>query len=172
MNYHLPISSERIDYQQLGTADYDAWVEFFVDNPMLPYVGISQPGDPVEEAKKWVNRQLNRYIDNGWGYLKMVEKTTGEVVGHTGLLLREIDGQEQLEIGYSIKPRFWRMGYASEASQRMKAYMVEHKVMDKAISIIHFDNIGSQRVAERNGMTRGREWEYMGMPVYIYEADL
>ena len=64
------------------------------------------------------------------------------------------------------------MGYASEAAQRMKAYMIEHQVKNKAISIIHFDNIGSQKVAERNGMTRGREWEYMGMPVYIYETEL
>ena len=72
MNYQLPISSERIRYEQLSPADCDSWVEFFTDNPMLLYVGIKEPGPPVVEAKKWVDRQLKRYIDNGWGYLKLV----------------------------------------------------------------------------------------------------
>jgi len=139
---------------------------------MLLYVGISKPGTPEVEAKKWVERQTNRYKENGWGYLKMVHKDSGEIVGHTGLLLRVIDGEETLEIGYSIKPQYWRQGYGSEAALAMKAYMVENKVRDKAISIIHFDNIGSQKVAEKNGMSRGREWQYMDMPVYIYETEL
>ena len=172
MNYIFPISSERIDYLPLSKADTQDWVAFFENNPMLPYVGISKPGDPREEAGKWVDRQLNRYKDNGWGYLKMVHKETKEVVGHTGLLLRLIDGENLLEIGYSIKPQYWRQGYGSEAALCLKAYMQEHQVRPKAISIIHFDNIGSQKVAERNGMKRGRAWEYMGMPVYIYETDL
>ena len=172
MNYLFPISSERIDYLPLSKADTQSWVAFFENNPMLPYVGISKPGHPQEEAVKWVDRQLNRYQENGWGYLKMVHKETKEVVGHTGLLLRNIHGEELLEIGYSIKPKYWRQGYGSEAAMTLKAYMIEHKVRNKAISIIHFDNIGSQKVAEKNGMTRGGEWEYMGMPVYIYETDL
>ena len=172
MNYHFPISSERLNYLPLSEADIESWIPFFENNPMLPYVGIREPGTPEEEARKWINRQLNRYVDNGWGYLKMVSKDTGEVIGHTGLLLRTIEEEELLEIGYSIKPQYWRMGYGSEAARCMKNYMIEHKIKPKAISIIHFDNIGSQKVAEANGMHRGREWEYMGMPVYIYETAL
>ena len=172
MNYIFPISSERIDYLPLTKVDVAKWTPFFENNPMLQYLGIGKPSSAEEEAIKWVDRQLTRYKENGWGFLKMIHKETGEMVGHTGLLLRMIEGEEFIEIGYSIMPKFWRMGYGSEASQRMKAYMKEHKVRDKVISIIHTENIGSQKVAEKNGMTRGRTWEFLGMPVYIYGSDL
>ena len=115
------------------------------------------------------DRQLKRYEDNGYGYLKLIDRNTGDLVGHTGLIHRVLDGKDTYEIAYSMLPAFWGRGYASEASQRMQDYVREHKVWDRAMSIIHFDNIASQKVAEKNGLKRVREWEYMEMPVYVYE---
>ena len=169
MRYQLPIASERLDYLPLSTADYASWEPFFIDNPGLRFVAINNPGDPKDEAKIWVDRQLKRYEDNGFGYLKLIDRNTGDLVGHTGLIHRVLDGEDTYEIAYSMLPAFWGRGYASEASQRMQDYVREHKVWDRAMSIIHFDNIASQKVAEKNGLKRVREWEYMGMPVYVYE---
>ena len=169
MRYQLPIASERLDFLPLSTEDYASWAPFFIDNPGLPYIAIYNPGDPMEEAKTWVDRQLTRYEDYGYGHLKLIDRNTGNMVGNSGLIHRVLDGEDTYEIAYSILPAYWGQGYASEASRCMSNYVREHKVWDRAMSFIHVDNIASQKVAEKNGLKRVREWDYMEMPVYVYE---
>lgn len=170
MKYLFPLTSVRLDFQLLTPDDCEDWAPFFVDNPGLIYVGLPNPGDPMEESKVWIERQLKRYDESGWGHLKITDKSSGELVGNAGLILRPTDGLELLEIAYSILPAHQGKGYASEAAIRMKEYIRENQLSDRAISIIHQDNLGSQKVAKKNGMTPGREWEYIGMPVCSWEV--
>lgn len=170
MKYQLPITSERLDFQPLTTDDTAAWASFFTNNPGLKYVAISEPLDPMEEATKWIKRQLERYQDSGWGHLKLLDKTTGLLVGNAGLILRPTNGVDLLEVAYSILPDYWGKGYASEAANCMKEYIRKNQLSDRAISIIHKENIASQKVAAKNGMTPGADSEYMGMPVCSWEV--
>ncbi|MCE7993258.1 MAG: GNAT family N-acetyltransferase [Roseivirga sp.] len=170
MKYQLPITSERLDFQPLTMDDTMAWASFFTDNPGLKYVAITEPLDPIEESQKWIERQLERYQDSGWGHLKLIEKTTGQLVGNAGLILRPNNGIELLEVAYSILPTYWGKGYASEAASSLKEYIRDKQLSDRAISIIHKENIGSQKVATKNGMKPGVEGEYMGMPVCTWEV--
>lgn len=170
MKYQFPITSERLEFSPLTLDDCVAWAPFFIDNPGLKYVAIHTPVDPAKEAKLWISRQITRYRDSGWGHLKIVEKVSGEFIGNAGLILRPTDGTDLLEVAYSILPAHWGKGYASEAAACLKEYIREHALSDRAISIIHQENLGSQKVAERNGMRPGKEWEYLGMPVCSWEV--
>lgn len=169
MKYQFPLTSARLDFQPLTMDDCDAWAPFFVDNPGLIYVGLPKPGNPMEESKAWIERQLKRYEESGWGHLKIADRATGELIGNAGLILRPTDGTNLLEVAYSILPVHWGKGYASEAAVCMKEYIRENQLSDRAISIIHKDNLGSQKVALKNGMKPGKEWEYIGMPVCSWE---
>jgi RimJ/RimL family protein N-acetyltransferase len=64
-----------------------------------------------------------------------------------------VEDIERLEIGYSVLPKFWGRGYASEAALKCKNYAFEHNFSDVLMSMIHVDNISSKKVALRNGMT-------------------
>lgn len=170
MKYQFPITSERLEFHPLSLDDCASWAPFFIDNPGLKYVAIQNVTDPMKEAKVWISRQITRYRDSGWGHLKVVDKKTGELVGNAGLILRPTDGTDLLEVAYSMLPAHWGKGYASEAAACLQAYIHDEGLSDRAISIIHKENIGSQKVAARNGMQPGREWEYMGMPVCSWEV--
>ncbi len=52
----------------------------------------------------------------------------------------------------------------------MKAYGFEVLQKDSIISIIHKDNLLSQKVALRNGMKADFETEWKGLPVIIFRA--
>ena len=98
----------------------------------------------------------------------MIEKKSVNFVGWCGLLVQEVDGQRELEVGYSIMPAHWRKGYASEASGACVQFAFDRGLSETLISIVQVDNIPSQRVAERNGMSRGIQTTYNGNAVHIY----
>jgi len=45
------------------------------------------------------------------------------------------------------------MGYASEAAIKCKDYAFKNNYADSLISMIHVENIGSEKVAIKNGMS-------------------
>ena len=172
MKYHFPIETERLSLRLLTTEDLDAWSVFFINNPQLYFVGITEEATPHVHAKKWMDRQLQRYTDTGLGMLAIIEKSSNKLIGQVGILQRDVDGERFYEIGYGIIPEKWGKGFASEGAIRIKQYLVAQSIDNKVISLIHQDNIGSQKVAEKNGMHREREWLFEGKPCYIYRQDL
>lgn len=168
--YQFPIESERLYYRPLTMADKTAWEAFFTNNPFLHFVGIKAPKTPKEESEIWLSRQIKRYEETGIGMLGAIEKSTDELIGNVGIINRgAIEGGSFFEIGYSVVPSRWKLGYASEMAIRLKSYFEAHRIDDKVISIIHIDNIGSQKVAEKNGMKRGPQFDFLGSPCYRYE---
>ncbi len=167
--YQFPIESERLYYRPITKEDTKPWEAFFIDNPGLHFVGINAPKSPREESIIWTERQMKRYEETGIGMLAAVEKSTHQMIGNVGLILREnIMGEDFFEIGYSVIPSCWGKGYASEMAIRFRQYFEEEGLDEQVISIIHIDNVGSQRVAEKNGMTQGPEFDFLGSPCYRY----
>ena len=167
MNYYSQ-ETERLILRKLTEDDIETWAEFFVDNPGVRFVGIELSQDKMMLSKNWMERQLARYTNNQLGHLAAVEKLTGQFVGQGGILIRDFDGQTEYEIGYSILPKFWGKGYATEIAMQMKRFGLENEISQNFISIIHKDNEASMKVAVKNGMTKLRESAYLGMDVFVF----
>lgn len=60
-----------------------------------------------EEVQDWLNRNLKRYSDNGFGLWAVIKKDTNEFIGQCGLTIQEIDNEKYLEIGYLLKKKYW-----------------------------------------------------------------
>lgn len=164
--------SKRLIYRKLKESDVKSWAEFFIDNPNLPFLGIPQELSLAEMPKVWIDIQFERYAESGFGGLASVCKETGELIGISGISLKEIHGQTEYEIMYALKPEYWRQGYASEMSAMFKQFAIDNKINHRVISIIHKDNIGSQKVAEKNRMRILFETEYKEMPCLVYGVEI
>src|SRR5262245_43096667 len=73
----------------------------------------------------------------------VIEKASGEVIGHCGLLDKEIDGKSEIELVYVVAPRLWGRGYATEAGEAIKAYALTSLARDRLVALIHPDNRAS-----------------------------
>lgn len=106
-----------------------------------------------KEVQEWLDRQLMRYQTDGFGLWAVVLKETGEMIGQCGITMQDYNGTQVPEIGYLFQKAFWHEGYATEAAIACKEYAFEVLKIREIYSIIRDNNIPSQNVARRNGMT-------------------
>ncbi len=159
--------SNRLIFRKLLKTDFNDWLPFHQD-PRSSQYWNGLPKDPTIACKEQFNRVFERYDQNLGGMNALILKTTNEFIGLSGLLVQTVDDIQELEIGYSILPKHWKKGYATEAAKKCKEYAFYNKLTDSLISIIHIDNIPSQKVAINNEMHLSKTSVYKNNPVHIY----
>ena len=110
------------------------------------------------ETQAWLDRQLSRYAQYGFGLWAVVLKESGGMIGQCGLTMQPWRGDEVLEVGYLFNRAFWHHGYATEAARGCMEYAFDLLGAREVCSIIRETNLPSRRVAERNGMTVRDSW--------------
>lgn len=128
-----------------------------------------------DEVRAWLAKQRRRYAEDGFGLWAMVLRQTGAMIGQCGLTWQDRgDGTQCVEVGYLLQRAFWHQGYATEAATACKAYAFQELGLDEVCSIIRDNNLASQAVARRNGMTvTGRLVKHyygMDMPHLVFSV--
>ncbi|MGJ8733145.1 MAG: GNAT family N-acetyltransferase [Cellulophaga sp.] len=162
-------SSERLLFRKLVQSDFKDWLPFHQD-PRSSEFWDGIPQDANTACKQQFNRAFERYQFNLGGMNALICKKTNKLIGLCGLLVQTVDDKDELEIGYSILPKYWKKGYATEAAIKCKEYAFSNNFADSLISIIHIDNIPSQKVALANGMHLSKTTSYSNNPVDIYRV--
>ena len=127
-----------------------------------------------EEVQEWLDRQIARYREYGFGLWAAALKESGNIIGQCGLTMQAAGGRQVLEIGYLFEKAYWHRGYATEAAIACKEYAFRHLQAEELYSIIRDNNLASQRVALRNGMSLvGRTTKFyyhQNMPHLIFSV--
>jgi RimJ/RimL family protein N-acetyltransferase len=165
------MESERLRMRPFSEADYPFYKTLVQNELVMRYINGGIALDDAE-AQIWFERQFERYEDERQtGFLLLEKKETREAVGFAGLVLQEVDGVEELEVGYWLTPIHWKVGYGREAANRLMQEAFE-RGNDRLISIIHPENTSSQNVARANGLQWEKETVFKGVPVVIYSCRL
>lgn len=105
-----------------------------------------------DEARGWVERQLERYREHGHALWLIEERGGGEPVGQVGLVAQRVNGALQPEVGYLVHRPFWRRGYATEAALATRDHAFHVLGLPRVVSLIRAVNLPSQGVARKLGM--------------------
>jgi ribosomal-protein-alanine N-acetyltransferase len=168
--YEDKLETERLVTRKLVSDDYKTWSVFFEDKDAVEFIIDSTVTDTAERARHWIERQRSRYENKLFGLQALIDKRSKEFVGMCGLLLQEVEGVKELEIGYHIFKKHWGKGYAPEAAILFKEYAFKNKLSSSVISIIHVNNVRSQSVALKNGMTPEKRCLWNNLDVFIYRT--
>lgn len=160
--------SERLNYRKLQESDFAWWMEFSSHPEATLYFDFSENINPEEFCRLWFSKVFDRYKNDIGGHNVLIERETGKPVGMCGLLVQEVDGVKELEIGYSLHPAFWGKGYATEAARKCRDFAFDNYFAESLISIVHIDNAASARVALRNGLKLEKTTDYKGIQVNIF----
>ncbi|MDK2562370.1 GNAT family N-acetyltransferase [Romboutsia sedimentorum] len=141
--------TDRLYLREMEQTDFSSLCEILQDEEVMYAYEHAFTNDEVQE---WLNRQIKRYEDYGFGLWAVILKDTNEMIGQCGLTMQDCDGNQVLEIGYLLKKKYWHNGYAIESAIGCKNYAFAVLGTDEVYSIIRDNNIASQNVAKRNGM--------------------
>lgn len=117
----------------------------------------------LHEIEERHARGMALYAKEGFSFLFMIEKSTGEMVGHCGL--KRVDhpnarNQGDHEIGWLVREDRWRRGYAEEAMRGVLEWTFERIGAPFVVALTSEANVGSWKLMEKLGMTRRPDLDF------------
>lgn len=103
------------------------------------------------------------FEEEGFGFMMMIEKETGEIVGQCGLkrvtneLARNVGDHE---IGWLVREDRWRRGFAHEAMLAVLDWTFGPIGAPFVVALTSGSNVASWRLMEKIGMERRRDLDF------------
>lgn len=137
-------------------------------NPeVVRYISNGEPW-PDERIREWAGRQVAHYAKFGFCFWQLVHKETSEMIGFCGLQPVEIEGAQEIEIGWWLAPAWWGHGYATEAAREAMRDGFERAGLRRIVSIAVRENVASTHIMNKLGMKYEREAMHRGVAVVMY----
>ena len=149
------IRTDRLFLREMEHSDLDALYKVLADCEIMQHYPYSFDEKRVMD---WIERNICRYREDGFGLWAVCLKDTGEMIGDCGLTLQNIDGEMLPEIGYHIRRDMQRRGYAKEAAEAVRDWAFRKTDYPALYSYCKYTNEPSIRTAESIGMRFEREY--------------
>jgi RimJ/RimL family protein N-acetyltransferase/GrpB-like predicted nucleotidyltransferase (UPF0157 family) len=122
----------------------------------------------AEELQAGNLRLLAFWQNDGFGWWIVRHRPDGRFVGRGGLRRLNVNGRDEIELGYGLATEFWGQGLATElAAASVKAGFEALEVPD-LVCFTLTTNLRSQRVMQKLGFRFERHGEYANMPHVFY----
>jgi RimJ/RimL family protein N-acetyltransferase len=152
----IPEERDVGDYLEI----YDAQVMRFLGGGTVTREGIAEG----------VERMQRHWERHGIGLFSVVRKEDERLLGRVGFLLwhpvrwvnamrEDLEGDLELEVGWTLGSEHWNRGYATEAALACRDLALGELGWARLVSLIARENAASIRVAEKIGETYERDVE-------------
>lgn len=155
MAQKIILETERLVLREMSMDDFDALYKVLADQEIMCHYPYTFDD---ERVKSWIERNMKRYADNGFGLWAVCLKETGEMIGDCGLTLQNIEGEMLPEIGYHIRADQQHKGYAKEAAAAVRDWAFSNTQYPALYSYCKYTNVGSFKTAEAIGMHFEKEY--------------
>jgi RimJ/RimL family protein N-acetyltransferase len=162
----VTIETERLLLRPPEDSDLDSWTAMLIDAEVARFLG--PPIDSREAVAAHIQTARQRHETDGFGFLTVVRKEDGRVIGRSGFLvwdsrtwtptsLRGAGSHAEIELGWTLARDCWGLGYASEAAEACRDYALTRLNVRRIIAVIQPGNARSITVARRLGMKRTQD---------------
>jgi RimJ/RimL family protein N-acetyltransferase len=108
-------------------------------------------------------KAMAMYAREGFSFLFMIEKASGEMVGHCGI--KRVDNPlapnvGDHEIGWLVREDRWRRGYAEEAMRAVLDWAFTRIHATHVVALTSDANIGSWKLMQKLGMVRREDLDF------------
>ncbi|WP_421855553.1 GNAT family N-acetyltransferase [Oricola sp.] len=164
------LATDRLLLRGHRVEDLDAIWALHRDPDVMRFI----TGEPISREETWSRmlRHRGMWAMYGFGYLVVVEKSTGRIIGECGVQerMREIDPPllGTLEAGWMLAADVQGLGYATEAMKTVFAWCAGAHADKQITCMINTANERSIQLAEKLGMARQCATSYHGDQVVIF----
>jgi RimJ/RimL family protein N-acetyltransferase len=170
----MPIKLEtaRLWMREIEPGDASGLFELDSNPEVHRYLG-NQPVQSMEEIDRVINLIRQQYAEHGIARWAVIEKESNQFIGWAGLkwITEPIRGRTHYyDLGYRLIPTHWGKGYATEASQALLQYAFDVLNVETVSAMTDIDNLGSNRVLQKIGMTCTGQFLLDGIPHNWYDV--
>jgi RimJ/RimL family protein N-acetyltransferase len=172
------LRTDRLLLRRWRPEDRAPFARMNADPEVVRYLG--HPPLTTEQSDGLVDRLERHWATWGYGQWAVEEPASGEFIGFVGLSHHNWY-PDDVEVGWRLRRDSWGGGLATEGARAVVASATAAAAdgglgLQRLISVIHRDNVGSRRVAEKNGFTIWREEtrpspaDGTELPIVVYET--
>ena len=164
------LETKRLYLRRQVMEDLDALWALYCEPEIIKYI----PDAPrsYAEAREELEWFLNGHPKHPeLGLWATIHKETGRFIGRCGLLPWAIDGQNEVEVAYSLARDYWGQGLGTEVALAILHYGFEQLGLSRLICLIDRENQASIKVAENIGMAFEKEARDDTGPFLVYSKN-
>jgi ribosomal-protein-alanine N-acetyltransferase len=162
------LETPRLVLRSLGMEDAPELQVLFADPEVMRFMEGTRD---LTTTRAWIARHTAFYRTRGCGVWGIEQQGAPGLLGYCGLIPQEVEGREDLEIGYLLGRQHWHQGYATEAAAACRDLAFARFAPPRVVSLIAPANAASIAVARRVGMTFWREIEKWDRAIAVYALD-
>ncbi|WP_019505128.1 GNAT family N-acetyltransferase [Pleurocapsa sp. PCC 7319] len=161
----IVIETPRLILRHLTLEDTEALASIYADPIVMKFFrSVRSP----EVTKQKIEKIIESYEQDGFGLWATIYKPDNQFIGRCGLIPQIVNQCSELEIAYLLAKEYWGRGLATEAAIAIKNYGFEEIGCNRLISLINHDNIASQKVALKTGLTYEKDIQMEGENLRVY----
>ena len=159
------LTTERLVLRPFAAQDVDALHRVLSDPEVHRYFPRTEP--PLrEQVAKIIARQLAHWEEHGCGWWAVVWRESQGLIGWCGLQFLPEFGET--EVAYLLSKSYWGQGLATEAARAAAQFGFQTLGLERLVAIAHVENMASQRVIEKLGMSFVEQLYLWGIECYRY----
>ena len=145
-NMMIGLETDRLIFRQWKNSDYSLFAEFYKVEANARFVGGIKN---AEESWRLMSTYIGHYELNGYSYLAIDEKKSGNLIGTIGLW-NSVPWPEP-ELGYWLLPSAQGKGFGVEGGLAVKEFALKMLNLNSLVSYIDPANQPSKKLALRIG---------------------
>lgn len=114
------------------------------------------------QTAAYMERNLEHWRLHGFGIWMLRDLSQGQVAGRALLRHLDLDGIDEVEVGYSLHPAFWGLGLAAEVATACLDRARDTLGLASVVALTVPENHRSQRVMTKVGMRFERDIQHDG----------
>ena len=129
-------------------------------------------GGPRDEAQTeaYMARNLRHWSDHGFGLWILRDAQDDCVAGRAVIRHLDVEGTDEVELGYGFHTRYWGRGLATEIAKTLLRLGREELRLPSLVALTRHANVGSQRVLIKAGLVHERDVTLEGVPHLLYRS--
>ena len=156
--------TDRLEVRAPVEADRVRFVELFRDPEFMVF---SEGVHDLDSANGRFDQMIRNAKELPFAKQPVIERTSGQIVGYSGVAWFGFEGAQRLEFGYRLVPEARGRGYATEAGCAVLGLAAE-TFRGELLAMIDPRNAASKAVIGKLDFTFWRQAEVDGYPVDLY----
>lgn len=161
----LTFETRRLRGEPLAPHHYDEIFRMHQDPRVMATLGGLR-GEA--ESRAYLEFNLAHWREHGFGLWIVRDRSDGRIAGRAVIRHLDVEGVDEVEVGYGFYPEWWGRGLATEVATELVRSGFEELKLPTLVAITQTTNTASQRVLEKAGLSREREILHGGTPVSLY----